>query len=87
MNRNTKNINIPASVTMIGPNYCFAGCTSLENVYLPMASVPTLSNTNSFNNVPTTCVFHIKAGTLSAYQSATNWSIITGTYTFVEDIE
>jgi hypothetical protein len=49
------------------------------------ATPPTLDNVNAFQDVPTTCVFSIPTGSLSAYQSETNWSSLTSTYTFVEE--
>lgn len=75
-------VNIP-SVTAI-KTYAFRRCNKLQEVHLP-STPPTLTNTSVFDNVPTTCVFYIPTGSLSAYQSATNWSSLTSKYTFTEE--
>ena len=77
-----KSVNIP-NVTSIG-GYAFDGDRSLESVRLP-ATPPTLENINAFNNIKSSCVFYIPTGSLSAYQSATNWGTLTSKYTFVEE--
>ena len=64
-------------------SFAFYYCSGLISVTLP-AVPPTLQSYN-FENINSACVFHIPAGSLSAYQSATNWSALTGQYTFTED--
>lgn len=76
------NISLP-SCTYIG-TYAFRGNESLTSVSLP-STPPYLSNVNAFRNINANCVFHIPTGSLSAYQNATNWSTLTGQYTFTED--
>ena len=68
------NITIPSSVTNIGSEV-FYGCTALTNITVLSTLPPTLANTNAIPNNVTT--IYIPAGTLSAYQSATNWSNFT----------
>ena len=64
-------------------NYAFQNCTSLSSIDVPEVP-PTLANVNAFNNVPTSCIFYCPtAESLAAYQSATNWNTLTGTYTFM----
>lgn len=65
-------IQIPASVTSIG-YAAFSGCTALKSVILKSATPPTV-NSNSFNKVPSDCVFTVPFGCGDAYKSATNWS-------------
>ena len=79
---NLISVNMP-NVTSIG-NYAFSFCAALTRVRLP-ATPPTLVNVKAFEYVPTTCIFSIPTGSLSAYQSATNWSSLTSTYSFVEE--
>ena len=79
---NLTTVNLP-SVTTIGYS-AFSYCRSLQTVRLP-ATPPTLERIDAFNGVPTTCVFYIPRGSLAAYQSATNWSSLTSTYTFTEE--
>lgn len=70
-------------VESIGGNAC-AYCRDLISVTLP-ATPPSLFSTSAFAGINANCVFHIPAGSLSAYQSATNWAELTGQYTFQED--
>lgn len=61
----------------------FDWCSALEKVYLPVTP-PTLANVNAFSNINVACVFYCKSqDSLDAYKAATNWSTLTGTYTFV----
>ena len=64
-------IVIPEGVTSIG-NYAFWGCSSLTTMTVLPTTPPTLSSTNAISTATTK--IYIPAGTLSAYQSATNWS-------------
>ena len=65
-------IDIPASVTSI-KTYCFTGCAALRKIYCRPVSPPELASTNAipaYDNV----VIYVPAASLSAYQSASNWS-------------
>lgn len=64
-------VTIPNSVNSIGAN-AFARCDSLTTMTILATTPPTLSNTNAISTATTK--IYIPAGTLSAYQSATNWS-------------
>jgi hypothetical protein len=75
-------IDLP-NVTSIG-SQVFYQCTSLTIIRLP-GTPPTLSNVDAFNKINSSCVFFVPAGSLSAYKSATNWSSLTSTYSFVEE--
>ena len=75
-------VNMP-SVTNIG-DYVFHKCSKLESVYLP-ATPPKLVSVNSFTDIKSDCKFYIPTGSLGAYQSATNWSSLTSTYSFIEE--
>lgn len=79
---NLTSVNIP-SATSIGVQ-AFYNKTKLTSVRLP-ATPPTLSSTAAFSNINTACVFYIPTGSLSAYQNETNWSALTGLYSFVEE--
>lgn len=53
----------------------FLGCTSLELVDLSKCTVvPSLRQTNTFTNVPTTCEFRIPAALYDEWITSTNWS-------------
>lgn len=67
-----ENIEIPASVYSIAGN-AFGGCKNLKTVTVLRSSPPSLMFGNPFDNEYITTIY-IPAGTLSAYQSATNWS-------------
>lgn len=77
-----KQIYLP-SLTDIAAN-AFANAYWLKGIHLP-ATPPTLSNVSAFNNTGS-CVFYIPLGSLAAYQSATNWSSLTSTRSFVEEV-
>lgn len=64
-------VTIGSNVTNIGAE-AFYGCTNLTEMTILAATPPTLSSTNAIPSNVTT--INIPAGTLSAYQSATNWS-------------
>lgn len=65
-------IDIPASVTRIGFN-AFINCDSLASVIMRSSTPPTLIS-QAFLNTSSDLVITVPEGSLSAYQSATNWS-------------
>ena len=67
-----QSITIPNSVTSL-ESQCFYGCSSLQKIYTQPTTPPTLSNTNAIPN-NTNLVIYVPTGSLSAYQTATNWS-------------
>ena len=69
--RSLTSITIPEGVTSIG-TLAFDGCTSLTIMRIEAITPPTLSSTSAISSATTR--IYIPAGTLSAYQSATNWS-------------
>lgn len=64
-------ISLPSSLTSIGRS-TFQNCTNLITMRIEATTPPTLSSTNAISTA--TIKIYIPAGTLSAYQSATNWS-------------
>lgn len=53
------------------------GCTSLELLDLSNCiSVPTLINTSTFTNVPTTCEIRVPSALYNSWITATNWSTL-----------
>ena len=68
-----KNIVFPTTCTSIG-NSAFEQCSGLESIRALRTSPPTLG-TNVFSGVDfAKCTIYVPNGSLSAYQSATNWS-------------
>ena len=65
-------ITIPRSVTSLG-TYCFYGCSTLQKIYCKPTTPPTLVNANAIPN-NSNLVIYVPTGTISAYQSASNWS-------------
>jgi hypothetical protein len=63
----------------------FAGCKALQSITFKSTNPPTVANSNAFLTVPSSCVITVPAGSLSAYQSATNYPN-PNTYTYVEDL-
>lgn len=61
----------------------FNWCGKLSRVYLPTIP-PTLIDVNAFTGIHPSCVFYCKTqASVDAYKKATNWSTLTGTYSFV----
>ncbi len=80
--KSLKAIVLPDKVKSISTSV-FANCNVLASVYLP-ETPPTLANVNAFQNINPACVFYCKTqASLDAYKAATNWSTLTGTYSFV----
>ena len=67
-------VTIPEGVTSISTN-AFANCYSLANIIFEPTTPPT-AGSNAFNNLPSDLVVYVPAGTLSAYQSASNYTNI-----------
>ena len=67
-------ITIPNSVTSIG-NSAFEGCCGVRYYdFTRHTAVPTLSNTNAFNNISADCEIRVPAALADAWKAATNWS-------------
>ena len=65
---------IPSSVTSIG-TYAFRSCYGMAYYdFRAFKSVPTLSNTNAFNNIPSDCKIVVPDSLYSSWTTATNWS-------------
>ena len=66
-------ITIPDGVTSIG-SYAFQSCYGVKEYHLLPTTPPSLSNANDFGGIPSDCIIYVPAGSLEAYQTATNWS-------------
>ena len=64
---------IPDSVTSID-SYAFAYCYGAKEYYLLPTTPPSLSSPSAFSFNPSDCIIYVPAGSLEAYQTATNWS-------------
>ena len=67
-----QSVTIPDAVTSLGAQ-CFGVCYSLQKIYCKPTTPPTMSNANTITNI-SNLVIYVPNGTLSAYQSAGNWS-------------
>ena len=72
--RSLASVTIPDGVTSIG-NSAFSSCNSLAQLIFKPTTPPT-AGSNAFGNLPSDLVVYVPNGTLSAYQSATNYSSI-----------
>lgn len=70
---NLTSITIPENVTRIG-DQAFVYCNRIAEYHLKPTTPPTLANTNAFPTLPSNKVIYVPTGSLSAYQTATNWS-------------
>lgn len=75
-------IRIPSSVTVI-EDYAFTDCTSLFDIILE--GKPTLSNTNVFNNTPSTQKIYVPRADISWFEGATNWATYYDRFVAIED--
>lgn len=75
-------VTIGTRVTTI-ITYAFSGCRYLESIKFKPTTPPSVSNSNTWSGVPTTCVIYVPTGTLNAYKTATNYPN-PSTYTYVE---
>lgn len=66
---------VPSNVTSIGSS-AFSGCYSLSELHFMPTTPPAVANTNAFNNIASDCKIYVPQGSLSAYQSATNYGDI-----------
>jgi hypothetical protein len=66
-------ITLPPNLTSIGA-YAFRRCSSLASVTVEATTPPTLGNNTVFNGCHADLVIYVPAASVSAYQSATNWS-------------
>lgn len=67
-------VKIPTKVTSIG-NAAFRNCFGLEVLdFTSCTSIPTLSNANAFEGLPSGCEIRVPASLYSGWIAATNWS-------------
>ena len=67
-------IIIPNGVTSIG-SYTFRSCAGMKYYdFSTHTSVPTLSNTNAFTDIPADCEIRVPAALYDSWIAATNWS-------------
>lgn len=67
-------LTIPSSVTSIN-NSAFGYMPYLNTIRL-LRTTPPLLGTQCFFSLPATCVIYVPSDSLSAYQTATNWSAL-----------
>ena len=79
---NLTEVTIPDGITLIEDS-AFDWCKALAKVSLPLTP-PTLESVKAFGSIKADCVFYCKTqASKDAYLSATNWSTLAGTYSFV----
>ena len=67
-------VTIPTGVTSIGDS-AFGGCLGMRYYdFSAFASVPTLSNTNAFSQIPSDCQMLIPSALYDEWSTATNWA-------------
>ena len=67
-----KKLVIPAGVTTINGS-AFSNNTAMTEYHFLSTTPPTLGS-NAFQNIPSGCVIYVPSASLSAYQTAENWS-------------
>ena len=66
-------ITIPSGITSISAS-AFRDCYGVAEYHFLPTTPPTLANTNVFSGILSDCKIYVPAASLSAYQTATNWS-------------
>ena len=66
-------ISIPSSVTAIDAQ-AFNNCYGMAEYHFKPTTTPTLANTNVFTGIQSDCVMYVPSASLTAYQTANNWS-------------
>lgn len=79
--RSLKYLDIPSAVTELGASFV-ANCYSLEYIKFNSSTPPTPAAT-AFNDLPTSCVIKVPAGSLSTY-TATQYYPSSATYVYEE---
>jgi len=72
-NPSLKKLTIPASVTSINDR-AFSYNTGMEEYHFLPTTPPTLGGANVFSDIPSNCKIYVPSASLTAYQTATNWS-------------
>lgn len=68
-----ESIELPASIEEIGGS-CFAGCSNLTSITVRATTPPTLADQLYYGTDGISPTIYVPASSVSAYQSATNWS-------------
>lgn len=68
-----KSVPIPSNITSISSNV-FQSCYNVTEYIMHKATPPSLSNTGVFTGINAFCKIRVPKGSLSAYQTATNWA-------------
>lgn len=66
-------ITIPENVTSVG-TYVFYQCSKIMSFYFLPTTPPTLANKNAFSSTNSNSIIYVPHGSLTAYQTASNWS-------------
>ena len=81
-----KEVIFPSTVTTISAN-AFYNCLGMcKYDFSKHTSVPTLSNKNAFNNIPTSCKIIVPDSLYDAWISATNWTNFTNNIVKVSEV-
>ena len=78
-----ENFVIPNSVTYLGERL-FYFSTALKKVTLRAMTPPTIK-TDTFSNIPTTCIFEVPSEALEVYKSAEYWSKFANQIVAIEE--
>lgn len=71
--RGLTSVTIGSSVSTIGNN-AFRYCTSLTSITSLNTTPPSISNANTFQNVPANCAIYVPAASVATYKAANIWS-------------
>jgi hypothetical protein len=66
-------ITILSNVTSLRAG-CFSGCYGIKEYHFKRTTPPSIDSTNVFTGLAIDCIMYVPVGSLTAYQTATNWS-------------
>lgn len=67
-----KKFTVVSNITSLGVS-AFSSC-GISEIHFKPTTPPTLSNTNTFSNIPSYCVFYVPSASLNTYKTESNWS-------------
>lgn len=80
---NLKSVTLPSSIKSIG-SAAFVSCVSLSRVILKAATPPSVQS-NTFKELPSTCVIEVPAESVDAYKAAPFWSALASQIKAIEE--
>jgi hypothetical protein len=69
-------LEFPDTLTSVGSNQAFGGCTSILEYTFLSTTPPTNGSTNTFTGINAACKIYVPDANVAAYKAATNWTVV-----------